>query len=74
MWGYYWGYTSAQVELMIVDAPLVVYKNDKRDANGKRKAPKPTGAAIERAALKWQQEHKEDGGKITVDLSDFKIG
>lgn len=32
MWGYYWGYTAAQIELMAVDCPITVYNHkDKRN-------------------------------------------
>lgn len=72
MWNYYWGYTAAQIELAIADGPVIVYKHDKKGTDGKKK--KPTGASVERAALQWEQEHKQDGGKITVDLSDYKLG
>lgn len=30
MWDYYWGLTAAQVELLTVDQPIVVYKADKK--------------------------------------------
>lgn len=29
MWDYYWGLTAAQVELLTIDQPIVVYKADK---------------------------------------------
>ena len=29
MWDYYWGLTSAQVEILTMDQPIVVYKADK---------------------------------------------
>ena len=40
---YWWGYTAAQIELMIADAPIVVYKKDdkpktKKDMEEIRKA------------------------------------
>jgi len=38
MWDYYWGLTAAQVELLTIDQPIVVYKadedNDKPWKNG----------------------------------------
>lgn len=67
MYNYYWGYTAAQIELAIVDGPVVVYKKDKKEK------VKPSGAAVERAALAYEQETKENGGKIKVDFSDFNI-
>jgi hypothetical protein len=39
MWDYYWGLTAAQVELLVIDQPIVVFKkdedNDKPWKNGK---------------------------------------
>ena len=28
MWDYYWGLTAAQVELLTIDQPIVVYKKE----------------------------------------------
>lgn len=30
MWDYYWGLTAAQVELLIIDQPIIVYKAEKK--------------------------------------------
>lgn len=69
MWNYYCGYTAAQVELLVADGPVIVYKHDKKDG----KKTKPTSAAVERAALSWEQEHGEGGDhKITVNIG--KLG
>ena len=71
MWNYYWGMSAAQIELAIVDGPMIVYKHDKSTKGEKKK---PTGASVERAALNWRIEHGENDGKMTVDLSDFNLG
>lgn len=68
MWNYYWGMSSAQIELAIADGPVIVYKHDKKD-----KSKKPTAAAIEKAALLWEQEHKEDGGKLKLNMKNFIV-
>lgn len=44
-WGYWTGYTAAQIELMVADAPLVVY-ND-----GKKREPRRS--EIDRAKQIW---------------------
>ena len=66
MWGYYCGYTAAQIELMIADGPVIVYKRDKKDKDKKKK---PSSVSLERAALEWEREYGEGGNnKITVNL------
>ena len=57
-WGYWTGYTSAQIELMVADAPLVVYGDDKK---------KPTRRAIEQAKRDWStlEEHETRNVKLS---------
>ena len=59
-----WGYTAAQIELMVVDAPLVVYPSDKN---------KVSKDDLERTKSKWEKKYK---GKesMKVDLSDVLSG
>lgn len=66
MWGYRTGYTSAQIELMVADGPIIVYKKDKKE----KKAGKPTSASVHKAALEWEQKY---GGKedVTVNFKDI---
>ena len=35
MWGYMWGYTSAQIELMTADSPVVTYPGKKKKKGGR---------------------------------------
>lgn len=57
-WGWRWGYTAAQIELMAADRPIVVYTNGK--------PPKPTAKALNAAAEKWEKKY---GHGEKVDLS-----
>lgn len=52
-WNYWWGYTAAQVELIAVDAPLVLYKPDK----GKF-GKVDRGRAME-VTEKWMNKYKD---------------
>lgn len=54
MWDYYWGLTAAQVELLTIDQPIVVYKKD----NDKEK-PWNNGTATEDYAKKQYQKWLE---------------
>lgn len=65
MWDYYWGLTAAQVDLMLTDRPIVVYKRDEEKAT-----PWKNGTATESYASKqyrrWLEKKKkrEQEGKV----------
>lgn len=65
-WDYWWGYTAAQLELMVVDAPLVVYDTDKK---GKKKR-KPTALQIARSEKRFMEEHGSSKGEA-FSLADY---
>ena len=58
MWDYYWGLTAAQVEILTIDQPIVVYKKDENK-------PKPweNGTVTEdyakKAYQKWLEKKKK---------------
>lgn len=58
MWDYYWGLTAAQVELLTIDQPIVVYKADKDNDK-----PWKNGTATEGYAKsqyqKWLEKKKK---------------
>lgn len=58
MWDYYWGLTAAQVELLTIDQPIVVYKADKDNDK-----PWKNGTATENYAKsqyqKWLEKKKK---------------
>lgn len=64
MWNYLWGYTAAQIELMAVDAPMVVY------TEGKER--KPSKEELAATADKWEKKYK--GKSKKVDLSELLKG
>lgn len=68
MWGYYWGYTIAQIELMAMDAPIVVYHKDKK--NGKKEFKKADPVAVLRTQMKWEENNKnrKEGEKIVLNF------
>lgn len=45
---YWWGYTSAQIELMTVDVPIVRYKSDEQKKHGKKEMDALADAWAER--------------------------
>ena len=57
MWEYKCGMTAAQIELMSVDKPLTMYgKKDKFSA--------PSYEELEECKIRYEQEHKDDGGIV----------
>lgn len=64
---YWWGYSSAQIDLMIADQPLVVYP--------KSGSKKMTKARAEAVYKKWKERKEKEGGDMfvgkKVSLGDF---
>lgn len=74
MWGYYWGYTSAQIELMAADCPVIVYPKRKDEKNGKSTGFKKADAKdVSEAARHWQKKYggKSDKG-VKISLAGLK--
>jgi len=71
MWDYYWGLTAAQVEILTIDQPIVVYKADKDNDKPWKKGTVSEGYA-NKQYQKWLEKKKkrEADGK---DL-DFRTG
>ena len=67
MWDYYWGLTAAQVELLTIDQPIVVYKKEKKEAPWKD--GKVSEDYADKQYRKWleRKKQREREGK-TVDL------
>lgn len=66
---YWWGYTKAQIELMTIDRPLVVYKD-------KDKKPVHTKKEMDDLMKQWEEKkRKEREGKAKkVDINEFLKG
>lgn len=63
-WDYDWGYSAAQIELLAVDTPIVVY--DKH----KDKKPKPKASEVKAKAEEWQTKYGDKRGE-KIDLSEL---
>ena len=52
---YWWGYTSAQVDLMVADQPLIVYKKDGSE--------KPhTAKRMDDLWARWEEKNRSGNG------------
>ena len=67
MWGYYWGYTAAQIELMAVDCPITVYNHKDNKFN------KADAYDVERKAKEWRDKYGKGTDRIQIDLSEYSI-
>lgn len=71
LWGYYYGLTAAQIELMTADCPIVSYKRgkDKKGKKDKREKKRPAAWKIDRKARDWQEKYGHgDTGTVSVKL------
>lgn len=73
MWGYYDGFSAAQIELMACDQPITVYDNKKKKrADGFFKA---NGADVERSANRWIEKYGcGNSGAISLDIGGLNTG
>lgn len=70
MWGYYWGYTSAQIELMAADCPIIVYPKRK---DRKNEFDKADAIEVSKAAKRWQQKYGDKSDKgLKISLAGLK--
>lgn len=68
MYAYYDGLTSAQVELLTMDTPVVDYHADKK----KKKALRaPTKEEADAAAAKWNEKYGGKKKSGTIDLTIY---
>ena len=75
MYDYYWGLTAAQVELLTIDQPIVVYKKDTEAAKNEKK-PWENGTATAEYAqqqyARWKARQEAEKKKgVKVDLGTF---
>lgn len=64
-YGYRWGYTIPQIELMVADCPITVYPKDKDKKNV------PSKADIDEATARWQQKYGDKPKGEKIDMSDL---
>lgn len=59
-----WGYTAAQIQLMMIDEPLTVYKKSDEKIEAEKKTPEHMKEVVER----WKEKKRKGTG---VKLSEF---
>ena len=69
MWGYRFGYTAAQIELAVADAPFVDYKRNDKD---KKKFRKADPVKVLQAQLQWEKNQDNGKGKKHFSLGDYQ--
>ena len=74
MWDYYWGLTAAQVELLTIDQPIVVYKKDEDNDKPWKKGTVSEGYA-NKQYQQWlaKKKQREAEGK-TLDITQIQQG
>ena len=74
MWDYYWGLTAAQVELLTIDQPIVVYKKDE-DNDKPWKNGTVSGSYADKQYQKWlaKKKQREAEGK-NLDITQIQQG
>lgn len=68
MWDYYWGLTAAQVELLTIDQPIIVYKAEKDNM------PWKDGKATEDYANKQLQKWLEKKRQREKEGKSYDVG
>lgn len=59
---YWWGYSAAQIDLMVADQPVIVYKKDvKRNADG---SVRHTKKEMDELWEKWEKKKAKEGSKV----------
>lgn len=61
MYGYYWGFSAAKIELILGDAPITVYKMREDVHKPKPGDPnyKPDADKLNKAVEKWKRRKKQ---------------
>ena len=70
---YWWGYTTAQIELMVMDQPVIDYGSKKEKGMGNSRADKQE---MDDLAEAWAQKKASEGSMEgeTFSLSGFMKG
>lgn len=66
MWNYYWGYTAQQIQLLLLDAPIIVYK----DKN--KKDRKPSVLERMKGVDRFMNKYKDGDSKNKFDFGTLK--
>jgi len=72
MYEYYWGHTSAQIQLIDIDQPITVYKRTSSEKSLKPgdKGYKPDKRKLDAAVERWKKR-KEERAKRGFSLNTF---
>lgn len=70
MWGYYWQYTLAQIELLSVDGPLISYNRKNRTKDNKS-APAVRAEDVNRKVKEWQEKYGGGKTEVILDFSQY---
>lgn len=81
MYGYYDGFTCAQIDLMTTDCPLILYGKPKGKNGGKSRSktkndtpPRPNPAKMKAAIERWQRKYgSNDASGLNLNLSNYSI-
>lgn len=72
MYAYYWLYTIAELQLLAIDQPIVVYHHENKDKDGKRVFKKLDALTVLKAQKKYEESKAKRGDKpIVLDFSNF---
>ena len=71
-WGYTWGHTAAQIQLIYADFPVTVYKATRDKPKPGEKGYTKTAAQAALDYARWKKRKEEEKRKgVTVDLNTF---
>ena len=78
MWGYYWVHTAAQIELGLIDCPIIVYERGKETERWKRRGPefeKADALDVVNKADEWQKKYGNapKGKGVRISLEGLKM-
>ena len=64
---YWWGYTSAQIDLMVADQPLIVYRKDKKKHNADGSV-RHTAEEMDKLWDDWVKEKEKEGSLVGKEI------
>lgn len=67
---YWYGYTTAQIELMVMDQPVMTYKKDKKSSKSLF-GTKAEVDEMEQLTDAWEARHKESMVGKKINLGEF---
>ena len=71
-WGYMWGHTAAQIDIIYTDKPITVYPSRKDKPKPGEKGFTRTAEQAAREYDRWKKRQEEEKKRgITVDLGTF---